>query len=192
MNRDKVVLRAALLARRSSLNVSTLATAAAASAEHLVGGVVRGGANRVCAYVPVGTEPGSIAALDELRAIGVEVLLPLLRPDLDLDWAPYEGPEFLVRAARGLLQPAGRLGGIAAISGVDLVIVPALAVDAAGNRLGRGGGSYDRALARVRREVPVVALLHDGEVVAAVPHDEHDRPVTHTVTPTGGWQPVDA
>jgi len=152
---------------------------------------VRGaGAVRVCAYVPFGAEPGSQILLDALTVGGVDVLLPVLRDDLDLDWAMYEGPWSLVAAARGPAEPAGTRLGVDAVASAGIVIVPALAVDAAGHRLGRGGGSYDRALVRVRPGVPVVALLHDGERVAAVPVDGHDRPVTHTVTPTGGWQPV--
>jgi len=190
VNPDKVALRATILTRRASMSPVTLTVAAAAIHRHVVAGVRDAVTGRICAYVPIGAEPGSIAALDELRLGGVEVLLPVLRGDLDLDWARYEGSADLVRAERGLRHPAGPRWGVDAISSVDLAIVPALAVDAAGNRLGRGGGSYDRALARMHRRAPVVALLHDGERLAAVPQDPHDRPVTHTVTPAQGWQPV--
>jgi len=65
------------------------------------------------------------------------------------------------------------------------VLVPALAVDPAGNRLGRGGGSYDRALARVTPGTFVCALLYDGEVVDRVPADDHDRRVDAAVTQKG-------
>ncbi|MFJ6952794.1 5-formyltetrahydrofolate cyclo-ligase, partial [Micromonospora aurantiaca (nom. illeg.)] len=70
--------------------------------------------------------------------------------------------------------------------GAALVVVPAVAVDRRGIRLGRGGGSYDRALARVPATVPTVALLHDGELVAAVPALPHDRPVHCVITPADG------
>lgn len=190
MNVDKIALRATMLARRSSLSAATVATAAAAVSAHVVSGVRSAGARRICAYVPVGSEPGALTALEELRLVGIEVLLPVLRADLDLDWAPYDGPASLVSVDRGLRQPSGRRCGVDAITAVDLVIAPALAVDRIGNRLGRGGGSYDRALARVARDVPVVALLHDGERLDSVPHDRHDHRVTHTVTPAQGWQRV--
>ncbi len=158
--------------------------------DHVVGAVRSAGVSRVCAYVPFGAEPGSQILLDALTVGGVDVLLPVLLDDLDLDWAMYEGPWSLVASPRGLAEPAGTRLGVDAITGAGIVIVPALAVDGVGHRLGRGGGSYDRALARVPPGVPVAALLHDGEVLADVPVATHDRVVTHVVTPAGGWQPV--
>jgi 5-formyltetrahydrofolate cyclo-ligase len=111
------------------------------------------------------------------------VLLPVLLPNGDLDWAEHQRGG-LVPSARGLLEPASRRLGPDAVTGCDVVLVPALAVDAAGHRLGRGGGSYDRALAGV--EAPVVALLHDGELLAAVPVEVHDVAVTAVATPSAG------
>ncbi len=139
----------------------------------------------VAAYVPIGAEPGGPHLPDALRDAGARVLLPVLRPDNDLDWAEYEGG--LDPARRGLLEPPGPRLGVDAITGAALVIVPALAVDRRGARLGRGGGSYDRALARVPAGVPVLALLHDGELVDEVPTEPHDRLVSAVITPSGGW-----
>ncbi len=95
-----------------------------------------------------------------------------------------------VRAVRAVRARAALLG-VDAVRSVDALLVPALAVDAAGSRLGRGGGSYDRALARVPAGTPVAALLFDDEVLAldAVPRDAWDRPVTAVVTPSG-WRDV--
>ena len=62
-----------------------------------------------------------------------------------------------------------------------------VAVDPAGGRLGQGGGWYDRVLEHVRPEVPVVALVHEDEVVDEVPREPHDRLVTAYVTPEGWW-----
>ncbi len=66
---------------------------------------------------------------------------------------------------------------------------PGLAVSLAGERLGQGGGSYDRALGRVPVGTPVVICLYDDEVGLDVPVDDHDRPVTAAVTPTR-WIPL--
>jgi 5-formyltetrahydrofolate cyclo-ligase len=78
---------------------------------------------------------------------------------------------------------------VAAIGEADAVLVPALAVAADGTRLGRGGGSYDRALPRVRPDAPIVALLYSAEVRAELPSEPWDVPVTAYVTPDG-WYPI--
>ncbi len=166
--------------------------AAATLRDHVVRGVRGAGAKRICAYAPLGTEPGSQILLDALTVGGVDVLLPVLRADLDLDWAMYEGPWSLLRSAGGLPEPAGSRLGVDAVAAADILIVPALAVDGAGRRLGRGGGSYDRVLGRVAAGVPIVALLHDGERIERVPVEPHDRTVGATVTPVDGWQPTGA
>ncbi len=140
---------------------------------------------KVAAYVPLSAEPGGPDLPDALRDAGADVLLPVLLPDNDLDWAAHTGE--LVPAARGLREPAGARLGVDAIARAALVIVPAVAVDRRGVRLGRGGGSYDRTLARVPVGVPIVALLHDGELLDEVPAEPHDRLVSAVVTPSGGW-----
>lgn len=142
----------------------------------------------VAAYVSVGKEPSTRALLEELRVRGVRVLLPVLLPDNDLDWGVYDGPERLVRAGRGLREPAGPRLGPDAVTGAGAVLLPGLAVDRRGLRLGRGGGSYDRVLARLERAgaAPAsVVLLYDGEVLESVPAEPHDRPVRAAVTPSG-------
>lgn len=145
-------------------------------------------ARTVAAYVSVGREPGTRALLDALHARGVRVLLPVLLPDNDLDWAAYEGDDGLVPAARGLLEPDGPRLGPDAVLDADVVLLPGLAVDGRGMRLGRGGGSYDRVLARLATagaHPALVVLLYDNEVVAQVPVEPHDHPVDAVVTPAG-------
>jgi 5-formyltetrahydrofolate cyclo-ligase len=141
----------------------------------------------VAGYVPVGTEPGGMAEAGEPGLpdlLGERALFPVLEPNLDLDWARGElGP-----SSGGLLEPTGARLGVDAIAKADLVIVPALAVDHAGMRLGRGGGSYDRALARVPRGVPIVALIYDNEFLPWLPSGAHDRSVTGVITPNGGFE----
>jgi 5-formyltetrahydrofolate cyclo-ligase len=158
-------------------------------------------ASTVAAYVSVGREPGTRALLDALRARGVRVLLPVLQADNDLDWGVYEGAEHLVRAGRGLLEPDGARLGVDAVLDADAVLLPGLAVDARGMRLGRGGGSYDRVLARLSAagaDPALVVLLYANEVVARVPEEPHDHPVHAVVTPeavrrfTGSTDATDA
>jgi 5-formyltetrahydrofolate cyclo-ligase len=149
-------------------------------------------ARTVAAYVSVGSEPGTPALLDALRARGVRVLLPALLPDNDLDWGAYTGDGSLARVRHGgrmaLFEPSGERLGPDAVTTADVVLLPGLAVDARGMRLGRGGGSYDRVLARLERadaHPALVVLLYDTEVVEHVPAEPHDRPVHAVVTPSG-------
>jgi 5-formyltetrahydrofolate cyclo-ligase len=78
------------------------------------------------------------------------------------------------------------------VARADVVLVPALAVDFAGNRLGRGGGSYDRALAKVGGQVPTIGLIYDDELVPSVPTEAHDRAVRAVARPAHGitWLPA--
>ena len=149
-------------------------------------------ARTAAAYVSVGSEPGTRALLDTLHARGVRVLLPALLADNDLDWGTYDGRDSLVRVRHAggaaLLEPAGRRLGPEAVLAADVVLLPGLAVDERGMRLGRGGGSYDRVLARLEQAAadPALAvLLYDSEVVGRVPEEPHDRPVHAAVTPSG-------
>ncbi|MEV0427987.1 5-formyltetrahydrofolate cyclo-ligase [Micromonospora sp. NPDC050495] len=182
-------LRIVVLARRRSLTAPARAEAAARVQATLVSLVRRLAPTRITAYVPVSSEPGGADLPAVLRAAlppAAELLLPVLCDDLDLDWAAYTDAASLRAAGRGLREPTGPRLGPAAIGSADLVVLPALAVDRHGRRLGRGGGSYDRALARVPTATPTVALLHDGELVEAVPAEPHDRPVGAAVTPVDG------
>jgi 5,10-methenyltetrahydrofolate synthetase len=139
------------------------------------------GAGCVAAYVGMSGEPDTVDLLDRLRARGVRVLLPILRGDLDLDFRQHTGT--LVPGAMGTREPPTAAPS-ASLTEAEVVIIPALAVDRAGRRLGRGGGSYDRALARVDDKVPVIAVLHDREVLEWVPAERHDRSVKIIVTPS--------
>ncbi|MEO3841229.1 5-formyltetrahydrofolate cyclo-ligase [Streptomyces sp. B22F1] len=210
----KAALRRTLLAARAAVPPGEAEVAARRLARRALELPELAGARTVAAYVSVGREPGTRELLEALRARGTAVLLPVLLADDDLDWAEYGGPGALRPAGRGLLEPAGPRLGTEAVRAADAVLLPGLAVDGRGLRLGRGGGSYDRVLARLaggaggggaggvspRRtgaetgappaDAPsaagpaLVVLLYDGEVLDHVPAEPHDRPVTAAVTPS--------
>ena len=144
------------------------------------------GGGPVAAYLPVGSEPWSAAGVEALRAAGHEVLLPVVVRDAPLDWARYTGPDDLAPGPIGLREPAGPRLGPGALAEVALVLVPGLAVDRAGTRLGRGAGYYDRSLPQVGPGVPTVVVLNDEELVDALPVEPHDRPVTGALLPGSG------
>ncbi|HEU0213441.1 MAG TPA: 5-formyltetrahydrofolate cyclo-ligase [Jiangellaceae bacterium] len=181
----KRALRRRVLDTRTTLDARALSRAARDLREVVLSAPEIASARAVAAYVAVGREPGTGPLIEALSAAGVEVLLPLLQPDGGLDWAHYQGPRALVPAARGLLEPAGEPLGPGALSSVDAVIVPGLAVDRSGVRLGRGGGTYDRVLAGLAGQVFSCVLLHDGEVLdIPLPREPHDVPVAAAATPS--------
>lgn len=185
---EKASLRRELLAARALLSTEDVTAAATALASRALALPELADARTVAAYVSVGREPGTRALLDALRERGVRVLLPVLLADNDLDWAVYGGAEHLLPAGRGLLEPDGDRLGPAAVVEADAVLLPGLAVDGAGMRLGRGGGSYDRVLARLSAagaDPALIVLLYADEVVARVPVEPHDHPVDAVVTPAG-------
>ena len=182
----KAELRAQVLARRSALPEDQRTAAARLIRDALLDAPQVQMAGTIAAYYSIGTEPGTHSLLFALWKRGSYVLLPVLRPDGDLDWASYEGPDSLVAGPRGLREPGEPPRGVDAVARADAVLVPALAVDEAGRRLGRGGGSYDRALARVGPLVPLIALVYDDELVEHVPAEGHDIPVRAAVSPRAG------
>jgi 5-formyltetrahydrofolate cyclo-ligase len=182
----KIALRRQLVANRNKINrperdatTSPLRDAVLSLPEIQMAGTV-------AAYMSVGTEPDTAGLVYALWKRGTYVLLPLLRGDHDLDWASYEGPDSLRPGPHGLLEPIEPPRGVTAVTSADLVIVPALAVDRGGMRLGRGGGSYDRALARVGAAVPTIALIYDDELLEEVPAGPLDQPVRMVAQPGEG------
>ncbi|MDQ6650062.1 MAG: 5-formyltetrahydrofolate cyclo-ligase [Actinomycetota bacterium] len=178
-----------MLAHRQARSSRERSAAAAALAERVLALPELAGARRVAAYVAAGAEPGTGPLLDRLFARGVEVLLPVLLADDSLDWAPHTASAPFRPGRHHLMEPTARPLGPDAVRRMDAVVVPALACDTAGNRLGRGGGSYDRALAGLDPGVPVVALVYDDEVLDAVPVEVLDRPVGVIVTPARTVRP---
>ena len=164
----------------------------AAEAEALCGHLpaVVPGVQTVCAYVPIKSEPGSIAFLDTLLRLGVEVLLPVARDGADgvpqpMQWGRYR-PGGLVPARLGLQEPQEPWLRAEAVADAAVVFVPTLAVDRAGVRLGRGAGFYDRTLPLARSSARLVAVVRDDELVDEIPAEPHDVPMTHALTPRQG------
>lgn len=193
----KQQLRERLLAARRSRRPDEIVAARAGVQAAIRTHAEQAGWRCVAGYLPLRTEPGSLDALADLRALGVQVLVPVLLADRDLDWTQWDGTQWDGAQWDGTQwdgtqwdgpdqdTPVGAPLGVDAIATADAVLVPALAVAHDGTRLGRGGGSYDRALARVPAGVPRVALLFDGELVAELPREPWDQPVTAVITPSG-------
>ena len=181
-------MRTAILTARRAVTPHTHDAEAEALCSHLAD--VGGAGQTVCAYVPITFEPGSIALLDTLLRLGTRVLLPVARADADgtpqpMQWGPYE-PGRLVPAPFGLREPQEPWLPADAVADATAVLVPALAVDRLGARLGRGAGYYDRTLPLADPAARLIAVVRDDELVDEVPAEAHDVAMTHALTPRRG------
>jgi 5-formyltetrahydrofolate cyclo-ligase len=189
---DKATARSRFVNNRRALGNRERARQSALAVRRLLAEPLLTSAKTVAAYWPLGTEPDPRGLFGEVLARGAKVLLPVVLPDRDLDWARYAGDaDALAEADAGTLAPAGRRLGVEAVLGAQVLVVPALAVTPMGVRLGRGGGSYDRVLARLANaaagglDVPwTCALLSAGELGPLRPGavEPHDRAVNAACT----------
>jgi 5-formyltetrahydrofolate cyclo-ligase len=184
----KAALREQLLAARRCVADDVRAAEAHLLSARLE--LVVSSGSTVCAYVPVGTEPGSIEMLDMLLRRSGRVLLPVARTTADdapmpLRWGEYQ-PGALISGRWGLLEPPEPWLPESTLAEASLVIVPALAVDRRGVRLGRGRGFYDRSLDGRNPQARLIAMVRDAEFVDELPAEPHDVPMTHALTPQRG------
>jgi 5-formyltetrahydrofolate cyclo-ligase len=175
---DKLKLRSTVEAARASISEEERHAASVQIRESLLDQPWVQMAGLVACYWSIGTEPATHGLVFALWKHGTTVILPVLRDDDDLDWAVYDGPDTLAAGRFGIMEPVDTRRGVDTIRTAALVIVPALAVDrSTGVRLGRGGGSYDRALTRVAPIALTVAVVNAEELWPTVPADDHDQRV---------------
>jgi 5-formyltetrahydrofolate cyclo-ligase len=179
----KGALRQRILAARAALPAAELASAGAAIADVLLGLPAVRAADVVAAYVSVGSEVPTRQLIKALLERGTTVLLPVLEADNSLTWRALKSGSTLVAGRHGLQEPPAA-GVRRQLSEAQVVVLPGLCYDAAGNRLGRGGGSYDRALKDLPGGITTVGIALDSDIVGMVPVDTHDKPVGIIVTPT--------
>jgi len=181
---QKRALRAELRERRRNLTRDERAAATEGLTDGLVALTQRVGARNVSCYLSAVDEPNTRPFVNWARAAGVRVLFPITRTDGLLDWTTATDDEEETVGLFGTPEPVGELLGPIAINDVDLIIVPAAAVDAAGMRLGWGRGYYDKTLGSMERCPPVYGVLFDSELVDEVPRERHDQAIDGVVTPT--------
>jgi 5-formyltetrahydrofolate cyclo-ligase len=180
----KRALRAELRERRRVKPAASRATDAIALTQNLVDLVSDLDAHSLSAYLSTPDEPDTRDFLTWAAERGTRVLIPVSRADGLLDWAPYDGDAEDVDVL-GMPTPTTELLGPIAINQVDLILVPAAAVDRAGMRMGWGMGYFDKTLGSMEACPPVYAVIFDDELVDSVPRERHDMPVNGVVTPSG-------
>ncbi|MEV6059393.1 5-formyltetrahydrofolate cyclo-ligase [Nocardia asteroides] len=182
--RTKYAWRSHVLAARAQVTAPEHAAEAAALATAI--GPLAGADDVVCAYVPIRGEPGDLRMLDALRVRDATVLLPVTGEPGPLSWARYEGADSLRKARFGLLEPTTPTLPPETVATAATILVPALAVDRRGVRLGRGAGYYDRTLGAAGDGTRLIAVVRDNELVDHLPEEPHDRRMGWALTPGGG------
>lgn len=180
----KRALRADLRERRRNLSEAARTHAASGIHAQLDVLVDRLGVRSLSCFLSTPTEPGTGEFIDAALARGIRVLLPITRADGLLDWTDATPDADITEGLLGMPEPVGEVLGPIAVNDVDLLVIPAAAVDERGMRLGWGGGFFDKTIGSMEHCPPVYAVIFDSELVDEVPRDVHDQPVTGVVTPT--------
>ena len=131
----------------------------------------------ILAYYALPDEVDTRHLLDELVAEGKTVLLPKVLDDTAMELRRYTGPHDLREGAYHIMEPIG--DPFTDLTQIDLALIPGLAFDAQGHRLGRGKGYYDRFLAAFTGTT--IGVCFDFQKVAEVPVDAHDIAVNRVV-----------
>lgn len=180
----KRALRAELRERRQLLSDAQRETAAAAIGARLDALVDSIGARSISCFLSTTTEPGTRDFVARAVRRGIRVLLPITRADGLLDWAVATDDREIAEGLHGLPEPTGEVLSPMAVNDVDLMIIPAAAVDRTGMRMGWGRGYFDKTIGSMQKCPPVYAVIYDSEVLDSLPREVHDQPVTGVVTPT--------
>lgn len=180
----KRALRAEMRERRQLLSDAQRQAAADGIAEQLDGLIESLGATSISCYISTVTEPGTREFVTGAVRRGIRVLLPITREDGLLDWAVANDTDETSEGLFGMPEPTGQVLGPIAVNDVDLMVIPAAAVDRSGTRLGWGRGYFDKTLGSMENRPPVYGVVYDSEVLDEIPRDLHDQPVDGIVTPT--------
>jgi 5-formyltetrahydrofolate cyclo-ligase len=187
----KSILRKAIVFRRDARPVSQRLADDAARQVVIEDALSSRLPDTVAAYLSTGSEPGTLQLIAWLAAHRIRVLLPVLSslPDgsrrTSPAWAPYEGPDALRIGPYSILEPTSEPVPSEQLPEAEVIICPGLAANREGDRLGRGGGWYDRALRHASSSAPVWVLLNADEVLETIPTQPWDRRVDAIVTPVG-------
>jgi 5-formyltetrahydrofolate cyclo-ligase len=181
---QKRALRADIRERRRNMPAHEREAATARITEHLKNLVAARGIKSLSCFLSGPVEPETRPFLSWAHEQGIRVLLPVSRDDGLLDWAVANDTDDENEGLHGLPEPTGELLGPIAINDVDLIIVPASAVDKLGTRMGWGRGYFDKTLGSMDKRPPVYAVVFDDELLDELPREIHDQPVDGVITPS--------
>ncbi len=181
-SQEKEILRRTMMAARKQ-HFATHGAAEAQAVAALAETQVTLNGKITAAYLPMGGELDPLPLLDVLRKKGHEICLPVcVDDDAPLIFRRYKKQSGLLPDAMGISAPRATAQTVTP----DIVLLPLLAFDADGNRLGRGGGFYDRTLAKLREagDTQFIGLAFDMQKVDKSPVAPHDEALHGVLTPT--------
>jgi 5-formyltetrahydrofolate cyclo-ligase len=191
---SKEQIRAEHRLHRLARPAAAIESAGAGIAEHGLAWAAQatgGQSGTFAAYLGVGVEPPTLALITALHEDGHRVLLPVCEPERTLAWVHWTpASTFVLSRYAPVQEPDGERQPPAAVASAAGLFLPATAVDRSGNRIGQGGGYYDKFLASLEAagvRLPTVAVIYDSELLPAgtIPDEPFDRPVPAVLTPSG-------
>lgn len=180
----KAQLRSALKNRRDSLNQELQEEEAKKILPLIVSLPAWQNSQVVCLYASFAGELPTQRLLHSALQSGKKLLLPRVNPHHQPSLHVVYDLEKLVLSPLGILEPAESSPQVSPQK-VDFFLVPGIAFDKQGNRLGHGSGFYDRLLAQIKSGAFCLGYAHDFQMVPMIPHEAHDIRVHAVATPTG-------
>lgn len=179
---DKTTVRATSRASREALTVSEVADKSQRITDQVLALSSWSAAELIALYAPIGAEVRTQALFRAARKAGKIVCFPRVKPDGgELIFHRIDDWEALAPGCRGILEPT-RAAEVVDHAAVDTYVVPGVAFDTCRNRLGYGGGFYDRALSRSRTDAAKIGLAFEVQIVPDVPVESCDVPMDTVVT----------
>lgn len=178
----KQQLRVELLAKRRKLDKNVIVTQSANMAEVLYASSYYQQANIIMLFLSMSDEPQMMKIIENAWRLGKTVCVPHMREKFGImDAAIIESEEGLVRGRFNLLVPDPRNLKLVDPGLIDVIIVPAIAYDDKGNRLGMGAGYYDRFIPQAPTAIRIGAVW-SSQIIDYVPADQYDQPVQYLLT----------
>ncbi|WP_312114447.1 5-formyltetrahydrofolate cyclo-ligase [Brevibacillus reuszeri] len=183
---DKKQLRTHIMEARKAMPPEERKLRSEQACSHLLACERVAGAKAIMAFHPFGAELDILPFVEQARGRGQEIWLPLtLLAERRLVPYVFSGPEMLKQGVYGIWEPDSERAVEADIAKLDVVLVPGVAFDRSGGRMGYGGGFYDRFLAGLKERPYLLGVGFSMQVVDHVPLEPHDIPLDAVVTEEG-------
>jgi len=182
---EKKLLRQKILAQRSALTPIEVEEKSALIAGHLLAAPEFAGAAALLIYLPIKNEVLTQAIIAAAWENKKTVLIPVCLPARKLLLSRFESFDEVVKGAFDILEPRPDFMRPVPAARADLAVLPGLAFNRKGQRLGYGGGYFDNLLPTLKPGCRKIALAYDFQLVRELPTAEHDAAVDIIITESG-------